>query len=358
MKRVNRKTIRNKKINEYTTKLKELQPEILNETGFKNEAALHGYLGGKNKNILNLETGVYFSEELFISEWLKGLDECSKTSCLTGDFVGLKRKIKNNVNFRNYTFLFLRRMFLKNYESYTRNKPSFDKSYYWIGLNNCDYGLFVSPRFKQNKWENDKSEIRKTKFEYWTIGHILQTGLTLPNINEKMNFHNLEDLLSFYTKVLVRSTGSKYQKEIGEYYCDYVRTTENYKEVLFLFPELRFLGKAIKHKYRLDFSIINEAEQKRIGFEISPWSSHGQLSGIKNKTQKEVNEEAAFNNYKDNHKSIEYFSEYNITCLTFSGNDLNNIKALFDDYIKPYLKIESDNFNAIDYRILQEYKFN
>ncbi|MFA7156924.1 MAG: hypothetical protein WC123_04445 [Bacilli bacterium] len=144
---------------------------------------------------------------------------------------------------------------------------------------------------------------------------------------------------------MVRATGSKYQKEIGEYYCDYVRNTENYKEVLFLFPELRFLGKALKHKYRLDFSIINEAEQKRIGFEISPWSSHGQLSGIKNKTQKEVNEEAAFNNYKNNHKSIEYFSEYNIT-------------ALFDDYIKPYLKIESNNFAAIDYRMLQEYKFN
>ncbi|MFA7156923.1 MAG: hypothetical protein WC123_04440 [Bacilli bacterium] len=102
---------------------------------------------------------------------------------------------------------------MKNYEAYTRNKPSFDKSYYWIGLNNGDYGLFVAPRFKQNEWENDKSEKRKTKFEYWTIGHILQTGLTLPNINKKINFHNLEDLLSFIPMFWLEQRGLNIKKK-------------------------------------------------------------------------------------------------------------------------------------------------
>lgn len=358
MKRDKRKTIRNKKIQDYKYKLKELAPEILEDTGFKTVFALHGFLGGKNKYILNLETGTYFSEEYFISEWLKGLEECSQNLNLIGDYMGLKDKIKNNAKFRKYTLLFLKKMFLTHYEAYTRNKPPFDKAFYWFGLNKSDYGLFVTPRFKLQEWENDKSEIRESDFEYWTIGHILQTGFVLPNTNKKMTFHNLDALLSFYSNVLVRSTGSKYQIEIADYYCDYVKNSENCKEILFLFPELRFLGKAIKHKYRLDFAIINEVEQKRIGFEISPWSSHGQLSGIKNKTQKEVNEEASFNYYKDNHKSIEYFTEYNITCLTFSGDDLTNTKDLFDKYIKPCLKIESNNNSAIDYKILQEFNLN
>ena len=67
--------------------------------------------------------------------------------------------------------------------------------------------------------------------------------------------------------------------------------------------------------------------------------------------------ENALHNYKDNHKSIEYFSEYNITCLNFSGEDLINIKDLFDKYIKPYLKIENNDHSAIDYKILQEFSF-
>ncbi|MFA7156922.1 MAG: hypothetical protein WC123_04435 [Bacilli bacterium] len=64
MKRDNRKTIRNKKIKEYTAKLKELQPEILNETGFKNVLSLHGFIGGKNKHILNLEKEYIFLKNI------------------------------------------------------------------------------------------------------------------------------------------------------------------------------------------------------------------------------------------------------------------------------------------------------
>ncbi len=33
----------------------------------------------------------------------------------------------------------------------------------------------------------------------------------------------------------------------------------------------------------------------KYGFELSPWSTHRQLTGVKAKTQKQVNEEAAAN---------------------------------------------------------------
>jgi hypothetical protein len=251
----------------------------------------------------------------------------------------------------------MKRMYLKNYTSYSKNKPPFEKAYYWFGLNNIEYGLFITPRFKNGEWENDKSEIRKVTYKYWSIGHILKTGLVIPNTNRKKTFNNLDELLSFYLNELVRSAGSKYQNTIAEYYCEFVKKNDNPEDLLFLFPELRYLGKMKKHQYRLDFAIIDEIGQKKVGFEISPWSSHGQLSKIKSKTQKEVNEEARNNFSKEIRKAKDYFTKYSITLLIYTDEDLINISELFNNQIKPYLQINNSDNSAIDYKILQNYNY-
>ena len=59
----------------------------------------------------------------------------------------------------------------------------------------------------------------------------------------------------------------------------------------FLIPELRYAGLEAKHKYRLDFTILNPHMMTFVGFEISPASTHMAVKGIKKKIQKSVNAE-------------------------------------------------------------------
>ena len=93
----------------------------------------------------------------------------------------------------------------------------------WIGQENASYGLLVTPRFKNGQWENDKSEIRHFKPNYWTIGHILETGFVVPHEEETINFNDINQYLTFFKNTLVRNSGSSHEMEIAKRYCDYVK---------------------------------------------------------------------------------------------------------------------------------------
>ena len=53
----------------------------------------------------------------------------------------------------------------------------------WFEDNNNCFGIMITPVYrysylnKMDIWENDKSEIRKVDFRYWSVVHILKTGL-------------------------------------------------------------------------------------------------------------------------------------------------------------------------------------
>jgi len=119
---------------------------------------------------------------------------------------------------------------------------------------------------------------------YWTIGHILATGLVVDGDPVPMSFANVDEYLNFFQKVLVRPSGSVYERQIAKLYAEYVKVQDKPEEVPLLFPELRYNGKAKKHKYRLDFCIINPVTLNKVGTELSPWSTHGKLTGTKGKT--------------------------------------------------------------------------
>jgi len=91
------------------------------------------------------------------------------------------------------------------------------KSELWIGQTNANYGLLVSPRFKNSKWENDESEIRAFKQGYWTIGHVMETGLVIPNKNKTFTFSDVDQFLLFFSDTLVRNSGSQYEYELAEH---------------------------------------------------------------------------------------------------------------------------------------------
>lgn len=111
-------------------------------------------------------------------------------------------------------------------------------------------------------------------------------------------------------------------------------------EVPLLIPEFRYDGIADNHKYRLDFTIIDPKTINKYGFELSPWSTHGLLTGTKSKLQKEINEEAKQNFEKEMDKHKSYFKKFEIFVLIYTDSDLANIDQVIND-MKNYLNSES-----------------
>jgi hypothetical protein len=68
----------------------------------------------------------------------------------------------------------------------------------WIGQEHANYGLAVTPRFANGEWENDKSEIRAFNHGYWTIGHVMETGLIIPGRDKIFRFNDVDQYLLFF----------------------------------------------------------------------------------------------------------------------------------------------------------------
>ncbi|PFP29838.1 hypothetical protein COJ96_09140 [Bacillus sp. AFS073361] len=252
---------------------------------------------------------------------------------------------------RDYAFTFLERTYMRNYTALSKKRPKVEEATMWIGQENATYGILVTPRFSNGNWENDVSEIRHFKKKYWTIGHVLETGLVVPFENEKIEFPDIEQYLKFFKNVLVRGSGSQYELEIASKYCDLVRNSDEPEEIPLLIPEFRYGGLARKHEYRLDFTIIDPNTLNKYGFELSPWSTHGYLSGTKGKLQKEINAIALGNFEKEMKKLKDYFREFEIYALIYTDSDLANIETVFSDmkkYLNPFETQEQLKLHVLD----------
>lgn len=340
-------TARNKIIKKLTLELKAILPEVLNKTGFDSEASLHGKIGGKFAEYIDIQNAIIVSPEHFISLWVEGyqkkLDNLGYFSSLTSNANKTFQLLKEHEIFKEYLFIFLKRVYLRNYDSLSKKKPKVEDAEIWFGQNKANYGLMVTPRFKNGAWENDKSEIRHFKKLYWSISHVLETGLLIPHKNEKMEFEDINDYLNFFKNVLVRNSGSTYEMKIAELYIEFVLSSENPENIPLLIPEFRYDGIATKHMYRLDFTIIEPIEFNKIGFELSPWSSHGYLSKIGGLTQKEINEMAQNNFEKEMRKHKEFFKKHGIFTLIYTDSELQDIGSIFEDFKKYLLPKETNN---------------
>ena len=250
------------------------------------------------------------------------------------------KRLQASETLQEYVFLFLKRTYHRHYRSLNKIRPTDENAFYWIGQERANYGIFVTPRFKNGQWANDKSEIRHFRPQYWTIGHILETGLVVPSHDQKIQFPNLEQYLSFFRNVLVRQSGSPHELGIADMYCDYVRASPKPLSVPLLIPELRYGGIDRDHHYRLDFCIIREQTQERIGFELSPWSTHGYLKGLKRLTQQQINELAQDSFEKEMRKVKSFFGKHGIYVLLFTDGDLAAPVTVFAIIIR-FLEPES-----------------
>lgn len=201
--------------------------------------------------------------------------------------------------------------------------------------------MLLSPIKRHNNWTNDKSEIRRALYSYWTIGHVLEEGFVDPSLETRYKFTSLDDFITFYLSILKRLSVSEYEQTFYELYIEYLRKSKNVKEEPFLIPELRYAGLQKKHIYRMDFTILNVHTAEYIGFEISPASSHMSITNLKEKQYK-VNEELSEKWDKEMQKRNDYFKKFDITTITFTDSSLKSIEDCFE-IVKGKLKARKPN---------------
>jgi hypothetical protein len=325
-----------------TEHLRRLLPKVLAETGLKSEASLNAKIGSKADDFIDLKNEVINSPEHYASLYLDGFQK-TLTLRAPNSYNSINEiydLFQSSQVAQQYMMIFLERSYLKHYDELSKQRPPDEDAEIWIGQNAADYGLLVAPRFANGDWENDKSEIRHFKPGYWTIGHVLETGLVVPRKQKRMTFKDVENYLDFFEEVLVRHAKSKHQSGLAERYSAYVRAAANPLQVPLLIPELRYEGRAQKHRYRLDFCVIDTATLQKTGFELSPWSSHGELTGTKGKSQKEINAEASANFDEEMKKHKSYYRRHGIFALIYTDADLENMDSVFED-VKDCLEVKT-----------------
>jgi hypothetical protein len=265
--------------------------------------SFHAVIGGKNNTYVDSVRTQFKDPEDFLAKWTHGLvSEVKRREELELRFDGrihgssaahdVARIVKDNVG-RAYVFKFLTRNFYRQYNARVRHKPADPLWAIWFGGKNQDYGLLIAPVRRKGEWTNDHSEMRRAPYVYWTVGHVLQTGLASPDEEQPLTFPTIDELVKFYRYFLKKMSNSKYEKGMADRYMAYLDASADVFSEPFLVPEFRYAGLAGKHEHRLDYTVFNGHTMALTGFELSPYSTHGAIKKAKDKTQKVINEEGA-----------------------------------------------------------------
>ena len=336
------KIARNKVIDRYSRELKEMLPGMLDETRIRSESSFNGIYGGKFADYIDIKNEVINSSDHFIALYLEGFKKKTEEVCSKSAHIRNLELIKNSPKLQKYLILFLQRTYLRYYDALSKKRPRVEDAKISIGQNKANYEILVTPRFNKRtgQWGNDESEIRHFPHLYWSIGHIIETGLLVPGRNKKFQFNTPKEYLNFFLEVIVRKSGSKYEYNLAEMYCNYVLSVPDPNRVPLLIPEFRYEGSEEKHKYRLDFIIIDPQELTKMGFELSPWSTHGYLSKTAGLTQIEINKMALDNFENEMKKHKDFFRKHGIFIRIYTDSDLKDLSKIFEE-MKELLELKT-----------------
>lgn len=288
----------------------------------------NGLFGGKN-NIYVDSVRTQFSDfNDFYSQWLKGLIDQFEERRVWSIQKNHNALLLKDPEIENFVRIFLERNFYRNLKERTRLKPNEQLWSIWFGYK-VIFGLLLAPKNINNEWIIDKSEIRRAEYDYWTIGHIFKEGLIDNDYRKALTIKNLGQFENIYLSILKKLSNSNYEKEIFDRYIGYLRKSKNIESEPFLIPEVRYAGLDYKHKYRLDFTILNPHAYQYTGFEISPSSSHMNIKGYKSK-QKEINQELSEKWHKEMSKRNDYFDSFGITTVTFTEQMLTDFDTCWN----------------------------
>jgi len=304
--------------------------------------SLHATIGGKNNTYVDSVRTQFASFRDFLGQWLNGLraDLLRRGRVCPGSAAYRIAELLQDPIVRRYTFLFLERNFYRNYVERTRAKPDTSLWRLWFGDKRLFWGLIIAPAFRRGEWANDRSEMRRARYAYWTIGHVMAEGLVDPSASTPYGFRHVADLVAFYRSVLKRVSNSLYEQAIADRYVAFLERSPDPLAEPFLIPELRYAGREAHHVYRLDFTILNAHTMDFVGFELSPYSTHYAMRGITKRTQKEINAELAARWEREMAKRNAYFAKYAITTVTFTDARLADMDNCFEA-MAAYLRARS-----------------
>ena len=350
------KRMNNKEYIEYLTKqIKSNEQEVYEiycqlrrkegKDSYLSEQSMRCTIGSKNNIFTDCVKNEFLSPSEFIADWIKGLCDQYGDKFYYGPNGSVRYILIEMMKYpicKEYIYDFLTRNFYRNINERKRYKPSEQLWEVWFGSNPLFWGIMISPAYRNNKWTNDVSEIRRASYEYWTIGHILSTGIVVPNNSIPYTFSNLRGFITFYNHIIMRLSKSDYEKGIMERYFKYLNSCVNVNSIPLLIPEFRFENDDTRHKYRLDFTILNPYTRQMIGFEISPQSTHMSVTGIRkeSKSQQQINNDIKTQWEKEMTKRNEFFSQYGITVVTFTDSDLVDLDKCFK-IIQEYLEMRN-----------------
>lgn len=238
--------------------------------------------------------------------------------------------IWKNQTLKEYMILFLEYNFYNQLNERLIVKP--DRKLYEIHMGkNRTAGkknirsLYITPRFREGRWENDESEIRRVKFVFYTIGHLLSTGLVM-HTDEGMELIKRKCFEDWIEIFYPTNELEKDEIQFVECYLEYVRKNKDrIDKIPLLIPQFRFYGLEEKHKYRADFLLLNylnNENTKNILIELSRNTLHD--------SQGE----------NDSIRRNDFIQEYDCITLEFRDREMQDMKKTFMERIvsKGYLE--------------------
>lgn len=331
----------------------ELQPQIYNlycqlidenkiEDYTKSIQGFHGAIGYGNDKFAKIKISQFNNSQEYIMAWLQGYQQNLRERKIEESKTGISYPPKaldllfHNESFISYLLLYLQRNFYIHYKERTRKKVSEFNYVVHFGDNNHLKSLYVSPyKTKQNiattsgsNWQNKMSEVLKVDFEYFSIGHLLKTGIVV-NKNKLETFNSFDDVLSFYEN-LYEIAHPANERPFIRLYIDYIKEvkarkdTQQLLDTPLLIPEFRYKEDAIRHEYRIDFLIINCTQDEYYGIDLSPTNTHVRSETINKDWNKETT------------RLTKFVDKYHLHPYYFADNELCDISNCFN-MIKKYL---------------------
>lgn len=311
--------------NEYTIALLAMQKDMIRE--YKNFVpydindkkliqSFEATIGSKAPLYADIRNLRYFSAEEYRNTWFEGLISQTKK------YDNIRKLMRNEI-LRIYAILFIERSFLNNKEKYQKEKIKKNECEIFLGNNNKVFGIFIAPRqAPDNEWYSYDVKKLKVKYNYLTLGQLVSEGILEGHIREDGKFNaqlikitNFDDIRKFYDNF--KKSGSPFEPAFIDEYIKYAISCTDWKNVPILLPEVRWNKKFIKHKYRVDYLIINYVNQNRLAIELSPVSTH-------------LNENNLHSDWKrENDKRNDYLFEYGVPTITYTDDYLPDIATCF-----------------------------
>jgi hypothetical protein len=183
----------------------------------------------------------------------------------------------------------------------------------------------------------------RAKYNYWTLNHVLISGLIDHEDNRFQEFTTIAEFKTFYINTFRKQSRSKYEKEFIDIYFNYLEslTDEEALSTPLLIPEYRFGDIQKKKSKRIDFVILNSYTMNFTGFELSPQSSHLPVQGIKTKKLVELNDDIKKSWMNEVQKRNMFQDEHDLRIYTLADEHLKDINRFFKDFVIPCLSRES-----------------